>query len=293
MEMIDKIRKNYRFSRNDEENLERLAEILLPLSDQLASDFYMYLMEDPRTASFFPNKASLEKRKQTIKDWFHLILKGPYDRRLILRLQKIGEVHVNIKLEGHYVNAAMNFIRNYCTRQLITAIPDREEREGLLITLNKVLDISLDVMTESYREAELKKVFISYRVESKLIQWSERMMQGLNLILMIGLLAMAVGLASLFAMDVFYAFTGNLESGVIKALGSLLILWMFIELLHTEVRLLRGAKFQVKVFVELAMVAFIRKLFVASLEKQDPITFSLLLGSLLSLGLVFFLVGRK
>jgi uncharacterized membrane protein (DUF373 family) len=293
METMDKIRKSYHFSKSDEENLAKLAEILLPISDQLAEDFYEFLAEDPRTASFFPNKAALERRKETIRDWFKLILIGPYDRKLLLRLQKIGEVHVKIKLEGHFVNASMNYIRTYCMRHLIAMVQDRVERENLLDTLNKVLDINLDVMTDSYREAELEKVFLSYRVESKLIHWAERMMQGLNLILMIGLLAMAVGLASLFATDVFSAFSGNLESGVIKALGSLLILWMLIELLHTEVELLRGEKFQVKVFVEIALVAFIRKLFVASLEKQDPITFALLLGSLLSLGLVFFLMGRK
>ena len=55
-------------------------------------------------------------------------------------------------------------------------------------TLNKALDISLDVMTSSYREEELRRVFVSYRVESLLIRWAERFLHGLNLILMIGLL---------------------------------------------------------------------------------------------------------
>jgi len=293
METMESIRRNYHFTIKDEENLEKLAEILLPLSEQLATEFYNYLTENPATARFFPNKASVLKRRETIIEWFTLILTGPYDRRLLARLQKIGEVHVKIKLEGHHVNASMNFIRRFCAHQLVAAVPDRDELENLTDTLEKVLDISLDVITDSYREAQLKNVFLSYHVESKLIQWSERMIQGLNLILMVGLLAMAVGLASLFAMDVLYAFTGNLERGVIKALGSILILWMFIELLHTEVGLLRGGKFQVRVFLELALVAFIRKLFVASLEKQDPITFALLLGALVSLGLVFFLVGKS
>jgi uncharacterized membrane protein (DUF373 family) len=56
--------------------------------------------------------------------------------------------------------------------------------------------------------------------------------------------------------DIFYALTVNLERGVIKALGSLLILWMMIELLHTQVQQLKGGKFHVRIFVDLAMVAF-------------------------------------
>jgi uncharacterized membrane protein (DUF373 family) len=292
MKTMKDIRKSYRFVGSDEENLPKLAEILLPVSDQLSREFYDFLMEDPRTASYFPNTEAAKQRHTTLKAWFRLILTGPYDSRLMIRLERIGQVHVKIGLEGHYVNASMTFIRTFCMRHVISSVPDRYEREHLLETLNKVLDISLDVMTSSYREAELKKVFLSYRVESALVQWSERFMHGLNLILTIGLLIMAVGLASLFTHDVIFAFTGELEKGVIKALGSLLILWMLIELLHTEVRHLRGGKFRVRVFVELALVAFIRKIFVASFDKQDPITFALLLGALFTLGLVFFLVGR-
>ncbi len=292
METMDDIRKGYQFSEIDEKNLPRLADILLPQSDELARDFYEYLLADPRTASYFSNANAVKRRHETTKDWFRLVLTGPYDRRLLIRLARIGAVHVKIGLAGHHVNASMNFIRTYCLRHVIAAVPERSVQEDLIETLNKVLDISLDIMTGSYREAELKKVFLSYRVESALIQWSERFVQGLNLILTIGLVIMAVGLASLFASDVFYAFTGDLEKGVIKALGSLLILWMLIELLHTEVKHLRGGKFRVVVFVELALAAFIRKIFVASFDKQDPVTFGLLLGALLILGLVFFLVGR-
>jgi uncharacterized membrane protein (DUF373 family)/truncated hemoglobin YjbI len=292
METMEEIRRSYKFLEHDEKNLPRLADILVPLSDELARDFYEYLMEDPRTASYFPNSKAVERRHETIKDWLKLILAGPYDRRLLIRLARIGEVHVKIGLKGHHVNAAMNYIRSYCVRHVTASVPERALREDLLETLNKVLDISLDIMTGSYREAELRKVFLSFRVESTLIQWSERFVQGLNLVLTIGLVVMAVGLVSLFASDVFTAFTGDLERGVIKALGSLLILWMLIELLHTEVKHLRGGKFRVRVFVELALAAFIRKIFVASFETQDPLTFGLLLGALLILGLVFFLVGR-
>jgi uncharacterized membrane protein (DUF373 family) len=186
----------------------------------------------------------------------------------------------------------MNHIRNFCHRQVIELVSDADRRRELLETLNKVLDINLDVMTSSYRDAELKKVFVSHRVESVIIRWSERLLHGLNLVLMIGLLTMAVGVASLLAQDVVYAFTTSLETGVIKALGSLLILWMMIELLHTQVEHLRGGRFHVRIFVELALVAFIRKLFVASIEEKDPITFGLLIGGLFVLGLLLYFLAK-
>ena len=201
---------------------------------------------------------------------------------------------MRIGLKGHYVNAAMNFIRTFCVRQVvISALANEERKSELLETLNKAIDINLDILTSSYREAELKKVFLSYKFESVMIQWSERFIHGLNLLLMIGLLVMAVGVVTLLGTDVYYAITEDLQNGVIKALGSLLILWMMLELLHTQVDVLRGGKLHVRIFIELALVAFIRKLFVASVEAKDPVSFSLLIGATVILGIVFYLVAKS
>lgn len=292
MQTVDEIARHYRFSPEDEKNLAELGQILLPHSDQLANDFYGFLLEDPYTAAFFETEQAIRTRKETLKAWFRDLFTSRYDHLYVLRLERIGKVHVKIGLKGHYVNAAMNFIRSFCQRYVVAHVPEDSRKEELLATLHKALDINLDVMTSSYREAELKKVFLSYKVESTLIRWAERLLHGLNLVLMIGLLVMAVGVVGLLVSDVFSALTTNLEHGVIKALGSLLVLWMMIELLHTEVSNLRGGKFHVRIFIELALVAFIRKLFVATLEHKDPITFGLLLGGLLTLGVIYFLISK-
>ena len=121
---------------------------------------------------------------------------------------------------------------------------------------------------------------------------AERLLHGLNLFLTIGLLLLGVGVVALLGHDIFKAVTGNLEYGLIRALGSLLVLWMMIELLHTEIEHLQGGKFHVRIFVELALVAFIRKIFVASFESKEPTSFMLLLGALLVLGIVYFIVAR-
>jgi uncharacterized membrane protein (DUF373 family) len=293
MEGIDLIRQSYRFGPADERNLEALADMLLPASDRFADEFYEFLMEDPYTAGFFKTEAAIGKRKTTIKAWFKDLLTADYDNRFFLRLEKIGKVHVKIGLKGHYVNAAMNFVRSFCMRQLATSGSDRIARLELGETLQKALDINLDVMTSSYREEELKKVFLSYRVESLLIRWADRLLHGLNLILMLGLLLMALGIVALLGSDIYQAFAGDFEKGVIRVFGSLLVLWMTIELLYTQVKHLRGGEFRVVVFVELALVAFIRKVFVASIEDMEPLKFGILLGGLLVLGIILFLSGRS
>jgi len=292
MESIDEIRRHYGFTSKDDENLKDLAEILLPFSENFTNDFYNFLIEDPHMASFFKNDEDIRKRKETVIAWFRDLLNGPYNTLHLMKLKRIGEVHVRIGLKGHYVNAAMNFIRSYCMRQTAASALDEEKKTNLLETLNKVLDLTLDVMTSSYREAELKKVFFSYKADSMMIQWSDRLLHGLNLVLLIGLIAMAVGVLSLLSYDIFSAFTRDLQTGVIKALGSLLILWMIIELLHSQMDILKGGKFSVRIFLELALIAFIRKLFVATVETKDPISFSLLLGGTTILGIILYLLAK-
>ncbi|MFO8090626.1 MAG: protoglobin domain-containing protein [Desulfatiglandaceae bacterium] len=292
MESMNEILKNYRFTSADEKNLSKLAEILLPASDRLAEEFYDFLMENPNTAAYFRTEDAIENRKKTIKVWFKNILTSKYDHHLYMRLQRIGSVHVKIGLKGHYVNSAMNFIRIFCLRQLEAEVEDARLRADLTDSLEKVLDISLDIMTSSYREAELKKVFLSHRVEFYLVRWAERALHGLNLILMVGLVLMAAAVTGLLISDMLFALKASLETGIIKALGSLLILWMMVELLHTQVEHLRGGHFHVLVFVELALVAFIRKLFVAAIDEKDAVTFGVLIGGLLVLGIVYYLVGR-
>ncbi|MFC1837433.1 protoglobin domain-containing protein [Thermodesulfobacteriota bacterium] len=292
MESIKEIREQFEFSDEDSKNLIKLREMLLPLQDQLAEDFYEFLRQNPKTAAYFTTEEAVARRKETFKSWFQDLLTSEYDNRYLLRLQKIGKVHVRIGLESFYVNASMSFIREQCRRQVAAQIKDGICKEDLIITLHKVLDINLSVMTSSYQEEKLKRVFVSYRAEETLIHFAERLLHGLNLFLAVGLLVLAIGVVALLGHDIYNAVTSNLEYGVIRALGSLLVLWMMIELLHTEIGHLRGGKFHVRIFVELALVAFIRKIFVASFEHKEPVTFMLLLGALLILGIIYFLVAK-
>jgi uncharacterized membrane protein (DUF373 family)/truncated hemoglobin YjbI len=293
MESIHEILRNYHFTEDDNRNRRELADLLLPDTERLADDFYEYLREDPHTASYFQTKAQVKRRKETLSAWFTELLTASYDNRYLNRLRRVGKVHVKIGLNGHFVNAAMHFVRDFCHQSAAAHVAEPARLEALLATLNKILDMNLDVLTSSYREEELKNVFLSRRVESLLVNWAERLLHGLNLLLMLGLLTMTVGVVALFAYDVFHAFATDLEHGVIKALGSLLILWMMIELLHAEVRHLKGGHFPVRIFLELGLVAFLRKIFVATVGEKDPVGLGLLLAGLLTLGVIHYLSGKS
>jgi len=292
MQTIDTIQKYFNFSSEDQKNLTLLGEILLPASDQFADEFYNYLIQNRETASFFKSDEAIKRRKDTFKQWFEDLFTTQYDNRYLQRLQRIGKVHVKINLRSYFVDASMSFIRNMCRQRVAAHINDSAAQEELLATLHKALDINLSVITSSFQEEKFQKAFISERLESNIVNVAGRLLHGLNLALMLGLLILGVGVVSLLAHDIIYAFSGEFEYGVIKALGSLLLLWMMIELLHTEIEHLQGGKFQVRIFVEIALVAFIRKLFVASFKYDETIAFVLMLSGLLVLGIVYYIVAK-
>ncbi len=292
MESIESIRTNFRFTDRDQENLRKIGELIAPNLDSITDEFYDYLTQNPKTAKYFQSEKAIQHRKETFKGWLTEVFASKYDHQYLLRLQKVGKIHVKIGLKGYYVDGAMTYVRELLRQQVSARVKDGVCDEELLTSLHKALDINLSALTSSYQEEKLNNLFLSQNVESKLVSVAGRMLYGLNLILVTGLLAMALGVVGLLCMDIYTAFTDEFYYGMIKALGSLLLLWMMIELLHTEIDHLQGGHFQVKIFVELALVAFIRKVFVASFKTTTPLEFALPLIGLFVLGIIYFFVAR-
>jgi uncharacterized membrane protein (DUF373 family) len=82
-----------------------------------------------------------------------------------------------------------------------------------------------------------------------------------------------------------------MEKGILSALGSLLILWMMIELMDNEIKNLKGGKFNILVFIGVIIVAMIREILISTLRKDDLTTQAFLAGTLLILGVVYYLVS--
>ena len=189
------------------------------------------------------------------------------------------------------MNAAFHFVKRYVHDVLRKEYADQVERASFMRSADKILDINLDIFTSSYIEEE-KKFFLSQKVESQLIQLANRFTHGLNLVLVLGLVILGFMVIGLFGYDLLHVLDGDLEKGLLSTLGSLLMLWVVIELMGTEIKHLRGGKFAIKVFISVALVAVIRKILVTSL-KSDAVEAQLsLVGAVAVLGVVYWLVSK-
>jgi uncharacterized membrane protein (DUF373 family) len=208
------------------------------------------------------------------------------------KLIRIGSAHVANNVDAHYMNRAVNLVKNACIGILQKLEEDREEVTNKIICVGKILDISLDVITTSYIEEELRTYSPVYKVKSALINFSERFSQTTNLLLVIALIGLTLGVVWLFVQDVMQLLSGDVERGIISALGSMLLLWLMIELMNTEISHLKGGKFHISVFVGVALVTMIRETMIATLKHEKPESIYYLIAAILVIGFVYWIVTR-
>ena len=291
MRTFQEIKDNYRFTEPDIEILQGLLPVVEPHAETIVSDFYDLLLTIPDTAKFLQDPAKLARLRTQHQQWLLSLFQGPYDERYFQRLQRVGHAHVRIGLSAHFVYVGMNLIRQQLQR-IIEAEVDPRQREGVFRAVEKILDLNLDIIARTYHEEELRRVFLSQKLDSALIRFSQRFTFGLNILLVVGLLGLSLGAVGLIVQDIIHIAQGDLGHGLVSAMGSVLILWVVIELLDMEIDRLRGGAFKLQLFVGLALVAFIRKVLVTSLASHDLWTEGLYLAGILVCGVIFWLVSQ-
>ncbi len=287
------IKGHYFFTDEDAELLRQLRPLAEANKERMVEEFYDYLLGIPETAEFLKDDSLLQRLRKTHQEWFLALFTGSYDNLYYHTLQRIGQTHVRIGLKAHFVNAAMNVIRHFIIELLQENFPNIQERRKFRNAAEKIVDINLDIMSASYQEEELKKVFLSHRIESQLIKAAERFTYGLNLVLVLALAGVSLGVVGLFVWDIAHIFRGNVEKGILGSLGTLLIIWMMIELMDNEIKTLKGGKFNILVFIGVIIVALIREILISTLRHDALETQIFLAGTLLILGIVYYLVARS
>ncbi len=291
METIEKIKAHYGFTVDDAKNLTRLKPLMEKYREDFVAEFYDYVKDFEEAHLFLKDEATIKRHQGALKIWFMDLFNGDYGHHYLMGLEKVGMVHVRINLHAHYVNAAFHFVKLFIQDKLQDEIKNPEELVDLERSAEKILDINLDIFTSSYIEEE-KKFFLSQRVESYLILLANRFAYGLNLILVLGLVVLGFIVTGLFGYDMYHILDGNIEKGLLSTLGSLLMLWVVIELMDTEIKQLRGGKFAIRVFLNVALVSIIREILITTLSHEAVEARLTLVAAVGVLGVVYWLVSK-
>ncbi len=286
------LKANYRFTRDDEALLLEIKPLLESCVDEFLEGFYEFIWSFGKTADFLKDEAILTRHRGKIREWYLDLFGGTYDISYFMKLYKIGEIHVKLGLPTHYVNAAFNYVRVFTLGRANRQFKDKADLTDRLKAIERILDINLDVLTSSYREEEMSRFLSLSSVEKTLLGFLKKISSYFNYLLAIALVMVAFFAVGLFGYDVYLLFSGQapVEKGILTILGSLLILWAAIELIHEEINHLRGGSFALEAFITLAIAALIRKILIFSLSSEKTTDVLLYGGLVLCLAIAYWLI---
>jgi uncharacterized membrane protein (DUF373 family) len=289
------LKAHYRFTKEDEAQLLQMKSQLEPFVDEFLEGFYEFIWNFGETAEFLKNEEVITRHRGKIREWYLDLFSGTYDISYFLKLYKIGGIHVKLGLPTHYVNAAFNYVRVFTLGRIHKQYKGNDDLTDRLKAVERILDINLDTLTSSYREEEMGRFLSLSRVEKTLLTALKKTSAYFNYILAGALVMVAFFAIGLFGYDVYLLFSRqtSIEEGILTTLGSLLILWAAIELIHEEMKNLRGGGFALEAFIALAIAALIRKILIFSLSPAKTMDVLLYGGLVLCLAISYWLIVQR
>ncbi len=295
MQHHESLKEHYKFTKEEALLLQTLQPRMSELAEDFINEFYDYIWGFGSTAKFLKNQQIIDYHRSKIKAWFVNLFCGKYDLPYFTYLYKIGEIHVRIGLPTHYVNSAFTFVRTFIIKNIQENELDEVKRAQLIVATEKIIDMNLDTLTSSYREEELSKFLSLSRFEKTILSGLKKFNSYINFFLAGSLALVAFFAIGLFVYDIYLLFFSDIviEKGILTVLGSLLVLWAAIELIHEEINHLQGKGFAIGAFIMLAMAALIRKVLIYSLSSEKGNDLLVIGAVIVALAFAYWLVNAK
>ncbi|MGC8706947.1 MAG: protoglobin domain-containing protein [Desulfurella sp.] len=293
MGTLEKIIQIYNLTDDDISNLASLKDLAKKNANSFVEELHKFISNFDNYSKFLSSEEIKNRYKEKLKLWFLDLFNAQFNEDYLRKIKKIGEVHAQIGLPSHYVSATMNFIRSFLHSIVLENYDVYHRQEELKLSIDKILDINLDIMTSSYIDENQFYVAKS-KIETNIVRLSSRLSYFFDVGLVSLLVLTSLLIFFLFLSDIFkFLLNSNssFEHTVINILGAMLILWTVRELLEEEVKRLKGKKFALNVFISLAMAALLRKILIFSLEPQKSEEVAILGLLVLVLGIVYWLMN--
>ncbi|GAQ94951.1 uncharacterized membrane protein, DUF373 family [Thermodesulfovibrio aggregans] len=290
MRPFKEIKANYYFTKDDELRLSELKPLMEKRAEKVVGALYQWIIQTDSARRIFKNESLIKHVMRLVRTWFISLFSGKYDNYFYDALIRIGQKHEKVGVEPHFMTRAINIIRNACIDILCEEM--EHDREKYVISINKILDINLDIISSAYLEEEIKGYSPAYRIKNQLVRYGEIFSQLVSLMLILGLSILTFAVIYLCGKDIYEILSGKLEQKIVTALGSVLILWVMLELLNTEITHLKGGKFRISVFVGVALVTVIRETMIATLKHETIEFIASLIAAILIMGIVYWLVKK-
>jgi len=126
---------------------------------QVTDEFYRLLLEDAQTAPYLEGR--IDSLKATHLAWIRDICGGVYDDAFTSRQEKIGEIHVKVRVPPHFVAASMSHLRAAIPLLIQQEVKDSAKAGQAVKALLQVLDLCHYLIDRKYSETLMDNLGIS------------------------------------------------------------------------------------------------------------------------------------
>lgn len=157
--LLDELMEFIHFTPSHASTMRELGPILRPHFDTIIRRFYAAIDGNPGAAAVFTGgQAQRERQRTALRGWLDGLVRGIYDEVYYERRARIGRTHVGVNLDQRYMLGAMNLVREELHDALDTTSEWPEERrDGAHRAIDKVCDMELAIMLETYRESLISR----------------------------------------------------------------------------------------------------------------------------------------
>lgn len=158
MTFLEEVTNYIGFNSSDSARLREFLPVAAPHFERISEHFYERILSHPQAhEAISGGTEQVERLKRTLVEWMRSGLAGPHDEEFCKRRSRIGHIHVRIGLPQRYMVTAMNVMR-VDFRDVVNAElggRSREQLDPLLDSLDRLFDLELAIMLETYKsEAE-------------------------------------------------------------------------------------------------------------------------------------------
>ncbi|MGE4267735.1 MAG: phosphate-starvation-inducible PsiE family protein [Deferribacterales bacterium] len=283
--------KNYDLNENDVDNLLLIKPMISKYKDEFIEDFMEKMATYPVNEK---QMAAMEANSAKLIQWFDSLFEGNADNAYFSFVGKLGLSLNKYKFEPEFISSMISFVRLWMHEKIFSLIDDDIHRKGILLSMHKMLDINSEIIISSYYEKLVSTYNPVHSYRNRVVDLSEKFSFIVHALMVITLIGLTLTAGIAFVIETVHLFGEQPDHALINALGSLLIIWVLVELLHTEIQMLKGGKFKNSIFISVALIAFIRDLMIITLkhETTNMLQHGFILAAIAVLGIVYWLIVR-
>lgn len=288
------ILNRFDFAEADMEYIISIKDKMESLEQSFISDVIKYLQKDKLFISEYGSildKLNMEK----LKLWYQGVISGKLNGYFSEFVSDFNLHQVpRGGFSGERISELFNYIRIWFQNKLIEISECEWEYKGILQAYTKVINAAVYVTMNTYVPRD-KSTSHTSKMKNKILKWAEKASLITHSMLLVFLVIMTVAGVGFFIWSLLDLKDVEPDKLFVTALGSLLVLWVLIELINSEIQMLKGDKFKISIFVGVVLIAFIREVLIMTLKHDagNMKTMIMMLGGILVLGVTYWLLAKS